>query len=207
MGSAAAGAAGWNKMSVLRFITLVTYKESPYLGNGLGVFISPRLSVGGSSRSRSQACLRFVGVTRDLDINPLLGHGQLVISAVIPMAFSNSVGGLVGDVGVSEAVLGRLSGRSVGKRYSFCLNLGGSGSGNSRIRGDLLSGLLLGRFSTLSIQRRLRLLREGLNLRVWPLLVVGPTTRVWGTYKSSGAARRARSQSGHQTPPSTSTWS
>lgn len=81
------------------------------------------------------------------------------------MALGDSVGSIVSDVSVGEAV-GVLLGRSVGERSRLSCNLTGGGMGDGRVRNNLMSSLLLGRLSAFGVLRRLGILCENLDLRV-----------------------------------------
>jgi hypothetical protein len=97
------------------------------------VVISPGVGVSNTSRSGSSSLLNSLG---RLHINPLLGSGHLIVSGV-PVAFGDSVGSVISDTGVGQAVGRRLS--SDGRQDSITgLDLGSGSMRNSRVRNNLL---------------------------------------------------------------------
>jgi hypothetical protein len=123
------------------------------------VVISPRVGVGDTSRGGSSGFLNsFCG----LHVDPFLGSGHLIVSAV-PVALGDSVGSVVGDTSVSQAVRRRLG--SDGRQNGITgLDLGSSGMRDSGVRSNVL-GRLGVVFSGLSIiVRGLVFLGKGLNL-------------------------------------------
>lgn len=86
------------------------------------------------------------------------------------MALGDSVGSIVSDVSVGEAV-GVLLCRSVGERSRLSCNLTGGSMGDGRVRNNFMSSLLLGGLSAFSVLRRLGILCENLDLGVWQELV------------------------------------
>lgn len=95
--------------------------------------ISPGVGVGNASRSGSSSLLNSLG---RLHVNPLLGSGHFIVSG-IPVALSDSVGSVIRDTGVGQAVGRRLG--SGGRKDGIAgVDLSGSSVRNSRVRNDLL---------------------------------------------------------------------
>lgn len=67
----------------------------------LGVVVRPRLGVAWGSRGGSRTRLNLAGLP--LNVDPLLRKGHVVglVGASIPLAFSGSIGGAVGDIGIA----------------------------------------------------------------------------------------------------------
>lgn len=127
--------------------------------------ISPRVGVGDTSRGGSSGFLNSLG---GLHVDPLLGSGHLIVTGV-PVALGDSVGSVVGDAGVSQAVRRRLG--SDGRKNGITgLDLGSSSMRDSRVGSNVL-GWLGVVFSGLSIiVRGLVFLGKGLNLGNYVLL-------------------------------------
>jgi hypothetical protein len=123
------------------------------------VVIGPGVGVGNTSRSGSSSLLNSLG---RLHVNPLLGSGHLIVSGV-PVAFSDSVGSIISDAGVGQAVGRRLS--SGGRKDSITsIDLSSGSMRNSRIRNNVLRlfGVILNRLSI--VVGGLVFLSKGLDL-------------------------------------------
>lgn len=140
--------------------------------------IGPGLSVGDSCGGCIQTSLGLCRIARNLNINPLLRHGHII--SAIPVAFGNSVGSVVGHIGVGDAVGSRLS-RNLGRRGNVAsCNLSSRGVGDGWVGSNILGRLRFASRGVLIVNWSGIVLREYLDLRVCQRLAGAPNGNMKG---------------------------